>query len=124
MWKLQEKGQRKPKKKDPGGCRDPGKERGESKLLDFFQAAFADHPVPVLGQFAAASAEGTVRFILAKDHGVAVHHNFKHILCVDVQAAAQLNGEHDAAERVQLTDDPCGSHGKNLLFRNEVLVVL
>ena len=62
-----------------------------------------------------AAAEMAVLLIFPEDHGIALHQNLEHILCVDPQGTAQFDRQNDAAEGIQLPDHTCCFHGRNLL---------
>ena len=55
----------------------------------------------------AVTAEDAGRLVLLENNGLAVDIDFDSVLLRDVQRAAQLDGQNDSAELVDLSDDAC-----------------
>ena len=70
-------------------------------------AVGADVLAAVVLDVPAVTAEDAGRLVLLENNGLAVDIDFDSVLLRDVQRAAQLAGQNDSAELVDLSDDAC-----------------
>ena len=70
-------------------------------------AVGADVLASVVFDISAVAAEDAGRLILLENNGFAIDIDFDSVLLRDVQRAAQLDGQNDSAELVDLSDDAC-----------------
>ena len=70
-------------------------------------AVGADVLAAVVLDVPAVTAEDAGRLVLLENNGLAVDIDFDSVLLRDVQRAAQLDGQNDSAELVDLSDDAC-----------------
>ena len=81
-----------------------------SLFFQLLNAVAADQAVHVVDQILVRAAEDAAVFDLAQADDVVLHENFNVGPLGHVQAAAQLNGDHDAAELVHLTNNASRFH--------------
>ena len=76
-------------------------------VFDFLYAIFADELAVEALNVVSVAAENAGRLILFENNGFAIDIDFDSVLLRDVKRAAQLDGQNNSAELVDLSDNTC-----------------
>ena len=82
-----------------------------SKFLEGGEALLADALALVGGEGLGRAAEYARFLVFCEDDAVALCMDLKRVAYVDAEGATDLDGEYEAAELVDLSDNACGFHG-------------
>ena len=87
-------------------------------FLQLFNAVRADVLTFVIDDVLGAVTENAGGMILMKNNVISVNKNFESILFSNIQGAAKLNGQNDASELIDLSDNSGRFQTTNLRSMN------
>jgi hypothetical protein len=81
--------------------------KGSISGLQFVDAVGADVFALIPDNIFRVFAEDARRLVLFEDDVVTVHKDFQRVAFRNIKRAPHFDGQHDTAELVNLSDDPC-----------------
>ena len=86
------------------------------KAGHFHDGLLRNFLVVKVDQFIHIACEDITCFVFSQNDAVIIHKDFKGIVLTDIQVASELNRERNSSEIIQLSDNSCTFHQKNLLI--------